>query len=165
MQLLALYRFLSIIYYYITFLSTLFTTRCLFAFVAELNRAGFEFSIHVSAATSSVMKLLVSNRFISYCACACAKCGVSVWRRLCCVWSVDTGFYNGSVKFRLAYCLDYLNSFRRERKRYLGGYNHFISNLYYIKHSAMGALKCSQATDKALGTLSTPRAHICCLVT
>jgi len=78
MQLQALYWFLSIIYYYITFLSTFFTTRCLFAFVAELNRAGFEFGIHVSAATSFVMKLLASNRLISYCACAYAKSGVSV---------------------------------------------------------------------------------------
>lgn len=93
--------FLSIIYYYITFLSTLFTTMCLFAFVAELNRSCFEFGNHASAATSSVMKLLASDRLISYCACACVKCGVSVCRRLCCVWSVDTGFYKGSVKFRL----------------------------------------------------------------
>lgn len=142
-----------------------FTTRRLFALVAELNRAGFEFGIHMSAATSSVMKLLVSNSFISYCACACPKYGVSLCRRICCVWSVDTGFCKGSVKFRLGYWLDYLNSFRRERKRYLGGYNHFISNLYYIKHSAMGALKCSQATDKTLGTLNAPHVRICSLVT
>jgi len=138
---------------------------CLFAFVAELIRTGFEFGTHTSAATSSVLKLLTLNRFISYCVWASPKCGVSLCRRLCCVWSVDTGFYKGSVKFRLGYCLDYLNSFRRERKRYLGGYNHFISNLYYIKHSAMGALKCSQATDKTLGTLNTLHAHICSLVT
>ena len=167
MQLLALYWFLSILYYYIyiSFLSTFFTTSSLFVFVEELKRAGIENGIHVSATTSSVMKLLALNRLISYCACACPKCGVSLCRRLCCVWSVDTSFYNGSVKFRLRYCLDYQNSFRREQKRYLGGYNHFISNLYYIKHSAMGALKCSQATDKTLGTLNTPHAHICSLVT
>jgi hypothetical protein len=139
-------------------------------FVAELKRAGIEFGIHVSTATSSVMKLLASfptahAPVLNVVCRSVVGCVVLCCVVLCCVWSGDTSFYNGSVKFRLGYCLDYRNSFRREQKRYLRGYNHFISNLYYIKHSAMGALKCSQATDKTLGTLNAPHAHICSLVT
>jgi hypothetical protein len=64
------------LYYYISFLSTFFTTSSLFVFVVELKHAGTEFGIHVSAAKLSLMKLLASDRLISYCACACPKCGV-----------------------------------------------------------------------------------------